>query len=415
MPKSLTSLTIKQFFTKNTTNQKLFLTLTILLIFRLGNTIPLETIDQEAFQRSLSQFQTNSALFQLINLYSGSIGTSRLTAFSLGIIPFINASIFIDLLTTLVPSLEKLQQEEGEFGRKKLKFYKKVLTLIFAIGQSLLLISYLKPYFYDTSWLSYLSTISELVTGSLIIVWFTNIIDNYGIGNGTSILIFTNILSSINYQTLFTGNLTKSGLDIFLVFFLSFLICISQSSRVNVEVVSARQLSYLENLERNKLRLPNSQSILLKDTGLSIRLTQAGIFPIILAANFLPIFSAGMNFFHIDSKILNSILYYILIVGFNYFYTILFWDPEKISTQLRKASVSIVNVTPGKDTVNYLENVVKGASLAGGVMLACILLFYDILKQLIQSSLFNQLNISSLIILIGVAYEVQKTIRSLPD
>jgi preprotein translocase subunit SecY len=184
-------------------------------------------------------------------------------------------------------------------------------------------------------------------------------------------------------------------------------------SRVNVEVVSARQLSYLENLERNKLRLPNSQSILLKDTGLSIRLTQAGIFPIILAANFLPLFSAGMNFFQIDSKILNSILYYVLIVGFNYFYTILFWDPEKISTQLRKASVSIVNVTPGKDTVNYLENVVKGASLAGGVILACILLFYDILKQIIQTSLFNQLNISSLIILIGVAYEDSKNLYAL--
>jgi protein transport protein SEC61 subunit alpha len=113
------------------------------------------------------------------------------------------------LLTTLVPSLEKLQQEEGEFGRKKLKFYKKLLTLLFAIGQSVLLISYLKPYFYDTSWLSYLNTISELVTGSLIIVWFTNIIDNYGIGNGTSILIFTNILSSINYQNLLYRKFNK--------------------------------------------------------------------------------------------------------------------------------------------------------------------------------------------------------------
>jgi len=415
MQKSLTSLTLKQFSPKNTTNQKLLLTLAVLFLFRFGNTIPLETIDQEAFQRSLSQFQMNSPLFQLINLYSGSVGTSRLTAFSLGIIPFINASIFIDLLTTLVPSLEKLQQEEGEFGRKKLKFYKKVLTLIFAIGQSLLLLSYLKPYFYDTNWLSYLSTISELVTGSLIIVWLTNIIDNYGIGNGTSVLIFANILSGINYKTLFTGDTQQSTIEIALVLFLSFLICISQSSRINVEVVSARQLSYLENFEKNKLRLPNSQSILVKDTGLSIRLTQAGIFPIILAANFLPLFSAGMSFLHIESKILNTILYYVLIVGFNYFYTILFWDPEKISTQLRKASVSIVNITPGKDTVNYLENVVKGASLAGGVMLACILLFYDILKQVIQSSLFTQLNISSLIILIGVAYEIQKTIRSLPD
>jgi preprotein translocase subunit SecY len=415
MPKSLTSLALKKFSFKTTTLQKLFLTLVVLCVFRLGNTIPLETIDQEAFQKSLSQFQTQSSLFQLINLYSGSIGANRLTPFSLGIIPFINASIFIDLLTTLVPSLEKLQQEEGEFGRKKLKFYKKVLTLIFAIFQSLLLLSYLKPYFYDTSLISSLSTVSELVTGALLIVWFTNIIDNYGVGNGTSILIFTNILSSINYQSLFTGNLGKFSIEIGLLLFLSFLICISQSARINVDVVSARQLSYLETLEKNKLRLANSQLGLLKDNGLTIRLTQAGIFPIILAANFLPLFSSGMNFFHIDSKLLSNTIYYVLIIGFNYFYTVLFWDPEKISTQLRKASVSIVNITPGKDTVTYLENVVKSASLAGGVMLAFILLFYDILKQLLKSSFLNQLNISSLIILIGVAYELQKTIRSLPD
>ena len=415
MPKSLTSLAVKKFSFKTTTIQKILLTLAVLCVFRLGNTIPLETIDQEAFQKSLLQFQTQSSLFQLINLYSGSIGTNRLTPFSLGIIPFINASILIDLLTTLIPSLEKLQQEEGEFGRKKLKFYKKVLTLVLAIFQSILLLSYLKPYFYDTSLISSLSTISELVTGALLIVWFTNIIDNYGVGNGTSILIFTNILSSINYQTLFTGNFGKLTVEIGLLLLLSFLICISQSARINVDVVSARQLSYLETLEKNKLRLANSQLGLLKDTGLTIRLTQAGIFPIILAANFLPLFSSGMNFFNIDSKILNNIIYYVLIIGFNYFYTVLFWDPEKISTQLRKASVSIVNITPGKDTVNYLENVVKSASLAGGVMLAFILLFYDILKQVLKSSFLNQLNISSLIILIGVAYELQKTIRSLPD
>jgi preprotein translocase subunit SecY len=110
MPKSLTSLAVKKFSFKTTTIQKILFTLAVLCVFRLGNTIPLETIDQEAFQKSLLQFQTQSSLFQLINLYSGSIGTNRLTPFSLGIIPFINASILIDLLTTLIPSLEKLQQ-----------------------------------------------------------------------------------------------------------------------------------------------------------------------------------------------------------------------------------------------------------------------------------------------------------------
>ena len=103
-------------------------------------------------------------------MYSGGGGITLLSPFSLGIIPFINSSILIDLLTALFPTLERLQQEEGEIGRKKLNFYKKIVTLIFAFFQSILLISYLKPYFYDISLLSSIITITELVTGALLIV-----------------------------------------------------------------------------------------------------------------------------------------------------------------------------------------------------------------------------------------------------
>ena len=146
---------------------------------------------------------------------------------------------------------------------------------------------------------------------------------------------------------------------------------------------------------------------------MAIRLNQAGIFPIIIASNLLPFFSYLTNSLGIQYKSLNNFFYYLLIIGFNYFYTIVFWDPEKISEQLRKASVSVVNVTPGKETVAYLENVVRSTSIIGGVFLCLILFFYDFLKELLKSQLLNQINISSLIILVGVAYEIQKTIRSL--
>jgi preprotein translocase subunit SecY len=107
------------------------------------------------------------------------------------------------------------------------------------------------------------------------------------------------------------------------------------------------------------------------------------------------------------------LFYYCSIVGFNYFYTIVFWDPEKISEQLRKASVSIVNVTPGKETISYLENVVRSSSLLGGIFLCLILFSYESLKTIINGNLLNQINISSLIILVGVAYEIQKNIRAM--
>jgi preprotein translocase subunit SecY len=147
--------------------------------------------------------------------------------------------------------------------------------------------------------------------------------------------------------------------------------------------------------------------------GLSIRLNQAGIFPIIIASNLLPFISFLLQSLNSELKVINNVIYYLLIIGFNYFYTIIFWDPEKISEQLRKASVSIVNVTPGRETISYLENVVRTTSFVGGVCLCVILFLYDFFKQLINGYLLNQINISSLIILVGVAYEVQRTLRSL--
>jgi preprotein translocase subunit SecY len=415
MFESLTSSIFQKFSIKKTPTKKILITLFILFLFRFGNTIPLIGVDQEALKKSFLQFNTQNSILQIINMYSGGGGITLLSPFSLGIIPFINSSILIDLLTALFPTLERLQQEEGEIGRKKLNFYKKIVTLIFAFFQSILLISYLKPYFYDISLLSSIITITELVTGALLIVWLTNIIDNKGIGNGTSLIIFTNIVVTVISKNLltFANFSTKSIIEIIILLLLMIFICISQTARINIDVVSARQLAFLENIEKNTIKDKISTSYQIKDNGLSIRLNQAGIFPIIIASNLLPFISYFSNFLGNDFKIINNLFYYLLIIGFNYFYTIVFWDPEKISEQLRKASVSVVNVTPGKETVAYLENVVRSSTIIGGIFLCLILFSYDFLKDSINSQLLNQINISSLIILVGVAYEIQKTIRSL--
>jgi preprotein translocase subunit SecY len=399
---------------KNNPNKKIILTLLIVFLFRFGNTIPLAGLDQEALKKTFFESDTRNAIMQIINMYSGGGGNTLLSPFSLGIIPFINASILIDLLTALFPALEKLQSEEGEAGRRKLLFYKKGLTLIFSIIQTIFLILYLKPYFYSSDIITFGTIGLELVTGAMLIVWLSNIIDNKGIGNGTSIIIFTNIIVTLVSKNLFTDSFLNPLflLQIIFLLFLMILICISQTARINIDVVSARQLAYLENIEKNNVNEKFSKPMQMKDNGLSIRLNQAGIFPIIIASNLLPFFSYFTNGFF-NSSILSNSIYYILIIGFNYFYTIVFWDPEKISEQLRKASVSLVNVTPGKETVSYLENVVRSSSIIGGIFLCVILFLYDFVKQFINGPLLNQINISSLIILVGVAYEVQRTIRSL--
>jgi preprotein translocase subunit SecY len=415
MLKSLTKIFSLDIKNKKNPTKKILLTLLLLLIFRFGNTIPLIGIDQEALKKSFFQFDTKNSIIQILNMYSGGGGISLLSPFSLGIIPFINSSILIDLLTALFPFLEKLQSEEGEIGRKKLNFYKKIVTLIFAILQSILLIFYLKPYFYDTGFESYFVTGLELVTGALFIVWLSYMIDIKGIGNGTSIIIFTNIVVTLISKNFFnSSNLdTKFFSEILILLILMIFICISQTARINIDVVSARQLAYLDNNEKANLREQISTNFQLKENGLSIRLNQAGIFPIIIASNLLPFFSYFSELLGNQYRIINTIVYYFLIIGFNYFYTIVFWDPEKISEQLRKASVSVVNITPGKETISYLENVVRSSSLLGGIFLCLILFSYESLKTIINGNLLNQINISSLIILVGVAYEIQKNIRAM--
>jgi preprotein translocase subunit SecY len=419
MSKSQKTSIFSRLLKKNKSFKKLTLTLIIVFLYRFCNTIPLGGIDQEALKQAFSQVSMNNSVIQILNMYSGGGGgITLLSPFSLGIVPFINASILIDLLTAIVPFLEKLQSEEGEFGRQKILFYKKVLTLILAIGQSYLLLFYLKPYIYNTNFLNFAILISQLTCGALILVWFSSLIDNKGIGNGTSIIIFINIISTILNKNIFISeNLTISFvLQLVILIFLMLLICISQTSRIIVDVVSARQLSFLENLEETDLEDKIPKKLKGKnESGLSIRLNQAGIFPIIIASNIIPFISYFLQslFPSLVASLFSNLFYYCLIIGFNYFYTIIFWDPEKISEQLRKASVSILNVTPGKDTVYYLENVVRSSSLLGGIFLCFILLSFDILKQLIDGSLLNQINISSLIILVGVAYEIQKTARAL--
>jgi preprotein translocase subunit SecY len=415
MLKFLTNLFLSKKEKQNNPTKKIFLTLFLLFLFRFGNTIPLVGIDQEALKKSFFQLENKNSLLQLINMYSGGGGIALLSPFSLGIIPYINASILIDLFTALFPFLEKLQSEEGELGRKKLNFYKKIATLIFAIFQSVFLIFYLKTYFYDRTFFSYFLTGLELITGSFLIVWLTSILDNQGIGNGTSLIIFTNIIVTlISKNFILSQNLNeKLGLELLILLLLIGLICVSQTARINIDVVSARQLAYLENVKKENLRETIKANSQIKENGLSIRFNQAGIFPIIIASNLLPFFSFLNGIFDKQYIIISTLLYYVLIIGFNYFYTLVFWDPEKISEQLRKASVSVINITPGKETVKYLETVVRSTSLLGGLFLCFILILYESLKYFIGGVLLPQINISSLIILVGVAYEIQKNMRAL--
>ncbi len=390
--------------------KKLFIPLLALCIARFGANIPLFGIDQEALRISFSHMEKNNSIAQIVNFYTAG-NAAILNPFSLGIIPFVNASMIIDLIAGIFPSLEQLQSEEGEAGKKTLASYKKMLTLILALIQSCLVLFYLRPYFYYSDFYILQAVGLQLTAGAMASAWLSNVIENNGIGNGVSLLIFASILSSLVEKKLISQENLIYSATFFL--FLVALICIAQTARVCIEIVSARQLDFLEKSEA-QLRSQESTKILNSNSGrLSIKLNQAGVFPIIVASNLSPfLFFLFSNFFA-QTKSIDTLVYYFFLVSCNYFCTIAFWDPEKVSEQLRKASISIPNVTPGKQTAFYLENMIRSTSILGGVALCSILFFYNFSQITQTNSFLEQLNVSSLIIAVGVAYETQKSVCSL--
>ena len=401
----------KELFINNSPTKKLIYTLVVILIYKVLNSIPLTGIDQEALKRAFLESDNKGIFLQYLNIYSGS-GSSKylLTAGSFGIIPYINAAIIVDLLTQIFPPLEKLQKEEGSLGVKQLNRYKKYLTIVVAIFQALGLIGFLQPYMYNTGQFYVLLLCVMLISGSFFTIYLSQVVDDKGIGNGQSLFILCNILATILGKNQLNAIQSVPGWEISFLLFLSAAILLTQYARVTLRLISARQLSF--NKESFKLSLENidRQKIIKDNTGLVLKFAQAGIFPIIIASNLLPILSL-ITKNKIPEQISQS-LYYALIVLFNYFYTTIFWDPEKISEELRKSSVAIEGVESGEKTKKYLENQVKATSLVGGLSLVAILIAYEFVKNQSKSPFLGQINISSLIIAIGISSEVAKTVQA---
>ncbi|RZL51184.1 MAG: hypothetical protein EOP00_00675 [Pedobacter sp.] len=408
---------LKTKFAKKTSFAKLSLTLLFLLMFRLGNNIPLFGVDEQALKTFFSLSSLQAGLPQIWGLYSSG-GTINLTLFSLGIGPFLNASILIDLLAAVIPRLEKFQNEKGEIGRQRLFFYKKIATFFLSVIQAIFLIRFLQSYIHNLGLSSLILLGVELVAGSFLILWLSTQIDKAGIGNGSSLILFSNAMFPFvkKIQSFKQADFITLLTQILLFTFFLFLLSLSQSAKLNVEVISARQVALLQ--EKNLLT-PET-SVGKKQRGLAIKYNQVGIFPILITSN-LVTFLSNLSLFKELKKtglkllipFFSKIFYATFLSAFNYFYTVVFWDPEKIAGQLRKASVSLVNISPGKETILFLENVVKSTSLIGGLLLALIFILYDFLRTIFPTSILNQLMITSFMIVVGVAYDFQKMQRSL--
>jgi preprotein translocase subunit SecY len=379
-------------------DKKLFLTLIIIFLVRLGNFIPIPYINYDLVKKVDS------------NLWINYLFDSSLGFFNLGISSYINSSLIIQFLTPIIPYLEKLQQEEGEIGREKILKYTKLLSFFLAIVQGTRLIITLRPYIFEWNNFIAFKLILFLVTGSIICIWFSELISEKGFGNGTSILICLNLFERLPIATKdifynFTdSNSLIPNLSIFLIIFplIIGVILFFQSTLKEIDIISSKQFTS-KFLSEEMYTLP-------------FRLNQSGVMALVFTSTSIYLignFISQINTFNTLIKDINptvlNILYNLLssgfIIFFNYYYSTIFVDSKKLSDELRKMSATIPKIQPGKPTAKYLKKVLNRVYLLGGINLAVIVFFSDVVSFYSQNVSLRTIGISSLFILVGSLIE----------
>jgi preprotein translocase subunit SecY len=396
--------------TRSLLRNKVLKILTLLLLVRLGLYIPVPGVELDIF----TQGQAINPMFGFAKTL---VGNSFLGIGSLGILPYINASIVIQLLTPIFPNLERLQKEEGELGRQQISRYTRYLTFFWALilssGIALVLI---KPVTFGWSLKLGLEIVMSLTVGSILSLWFAELITEEGLGNGSSLIIFINIVGglpnnlSMIKQTIFSQGIA-SGIAISILtgvavyFGIALLIIFFQDSYKKIRIVSAKQLNLAGNSEDQAGRIANNSFIPLK-------LNQGGIMPLVFSSTIavvliypMQILLSSLSFIPTSGlagilAVYSFSLNFILVIFFSCFYVSLVLKPKDMAENLGKMAYSIPGIRQGKDTTKYLEKVTGRLAFIGGLFLAFLAFSPILVGNLLQFSLFK--NLTSLLILIGV-------------
>ena len=396
--------------------KRLLLSVGILLFIRMGTFLPIPGINHGHLAFYIQQHPITK---NLVSTFSGN-DTFVIGLFTLNIFPYINASIMVQLITGLIPSISKLQKEGGGEGRRAITRLTRLITFGWALIQSSSIAFYLKRALFDWTPLLAFEIILWLTTGAMIVLWLSELITEYGLGNGASLLIYTNIISSLpnlgkKLVSENTGNLTVvSGFGIALLFFIAIsgIITLQESARI-VPLISSKQLGQSQPLV-SKVKSNNY---------IPLRFNQAGVMPIILttAILVLPNYITSLGVFPLltipiflkSSKIIYWISYFTLILIFSSFYSTIVLNPKDISQELQKMAVSIPGVRPGLATTFYLKQVMKRVTLFGAIILAVLATLPNIVEGILNVSSFNGLGTTSLLILVGVVLDISREMKSI--
>ena len=393
--------------------QRLLFSLGILLFIRVGSFLPVPVVNHTDLAIYI---QTHPLTRSFVSTFSGE-ETFIIGLFTLNIFPYINASILVQLLTAFSPALSQLRKEGDLKSRRSLNQLTRIVTLILAIIQSIGIGLYLRQVLFNWNLGLFLQVILWLTTGTIIVLWLSELITDFGLGNGASLLIYTNIISSF-------PNLLKTilieisqNVNILSIILASGLIIISLIGILLLQD-SVREIPLISSKQLNR-RAPNSYSKI--DIYLPLKLNQAGVMPIILTTAILVLpgylsnlsILPSINFINLGifSKIFYWIGYFVLIVGFSLFYANIILSPKDISEQLQKASVAIPGIRPGIQTAFYLKKVMQRLTLIGALTLGVLATFPNLIEAILNTSSLNGLSTTSLLIITGVLADIWREIE----
>lgn len=394
-------------------------TLVILFLVRILTHTPMPGIDTTALQ----QVFAGNQFLGLFDLFSGG-SLNRFSIAMMGVSPYINASIIMNLMTMAIPSLEALSKE-GEYGRKRIGQITRMLTIPLGIIQAYGMISLIQrsdaSILGNISWMQMLAIILIVTCGSMLMVWLGELITEFGIGNGVSLIIFAGILSAIPSSISGTAALIDAqgiiSIGAFLVLALLTIyavVYVTEGQR-NIPVAYAGR--------GGSNRLYGGQS-----SHLPLRVNQAGVIPIIFALSIL-IFPGLIASFFLSARsawLVNAaesvqaffadpttyaILYFILVVAFTYFYTWVIFKPEQVAENIQKSGGFIPGIRPGKQTVDFLSFVSNRITIAGALFLGLIAVLPNI-AQGVTGITTLQLGGTGLLIVVSVALELMRQVRA---
>ncbi len=394
--------------------RRIFFTIGILFIFRLGAYIPTPGVDRSAMA---ALFSNSGGVMDFLNLFSGG-ALSRFGIFSLGVAPYINSSIVMQLLVVIFPYLEKLQKDSTD-GHKKIIQWTRYGAVLFAFVQAIGMTAWLRGVgVMQGTFFDWLLVVITLVAGSMAVMWLGEELSDHGIGNGISLLIFAGIVARIPEAILQTWNLVSIGQLNIIALLIGIVLMVAVVAGCIMLQEGQRRLpvQYAKRVVGNKMY--GGQS-----TFIPLKVNQAGVIPIIFASSLLMFPYSIANYFGDTSVgqfisrlftpngIFYILCYIALIIFFSYFYTAVVFNPNDIANNMKKYGGFILGIRPGQPTSDYITRVMERITLGGGVFLAIVALIPNIMSSVLGVNSFY-FGGTAVLIVVGVAMDTVSQIEA---